>query len=192
LMDTPRNWIRHGMQKTDSPRSCRPPSCTGPERLQGCQVVKWSREAVKVRVVRLVPREEVGMETNRRGIKTSATMLMNDKRRSCQWILVCGTVMCSVTLWMCAFTGRVNYLNYLRIQKGMTLDEVEHLLGRGREINGSNIPQSPSFSEPIPERRAQPVVRGDRCFVWETESLEIYVGVTENVVQSKWYWMMSP
>src|SRR5690242_18170374 len=62
--------------------------------------------------------------------------------------------------------GRFCYRNYERIRVGMTLPEVEALLGApGREVAREELPQSRDFGPPLPRKWSKPLI-GDRFFGW--------------------------
>ena len=100
----------------------------------------------------------------------------------------------TTSLVMCIMmsVGRPNYLNYFRIHEGMDIRDVESILGPGRELTKNEIPNTPDFSEPVPENRSKPVVRGDKILFWEGSNIEIYIGFNNNKVSTKWLWQSSP
>jgi hypothetical protein len=87
-------------------------------------------------------------------------------------------------------TGCFSYRNYERIETGMLLEEVDGLLGRpGEEIP----PEWVSTVPPWAKISGSPagwlgVVWGDRFFLWKSGHCEVFVGVTDGRVTSKWYW----
>src|SRR4051794_8889707 len=74
---------------------------------------------------------------------------------------------------------RVSWRNYERINQGMTLAEVEALVGGpGQEIH--SVPTYPGY---------KPVVTGDRFFRWEGDvnSRRVIVGLRDGRVCDKWF-----
>jgi hypothetical protein len=104
--------------------------------------------------------------------------------------------------------GQFSYCNYKKVQVGMTLDEVEALLGPGTEISlddlagvvrpkpGVVVPKDPPGG-PYTTVRNYPVeivpeVDGDRFFRWELdpsdpEAAYIVVGFRDGKVRDKRY-----
>src|SRR5262249_9118926 len=77
---------------------------------------------------------------------------------------------------------------YQRINLGMSLKEVQALLGPGSEIPASEVPQSPDFSELDPDKRSKPVVNGDKYYIWIVKGKKVVIGTTDDKVCGKWYW----
>lgn len=87
--------------------------------------------------------------------------------------------------------GRLCYRNYERIQVGMSLVEVEALLGgTGEEIRRETLPGSPDYNEPVLSKRVKPVVTGDKFFRWYESPIgkKVIVGLKDDKVCDKWYW----
>ena len=79
-------------------------------------------------------------------------------------------------------SGRFSYINYQRIAKGMSIVEVEELLGSsGTEVKASQVLLL----------NQKPVVRGERYFRWDAEIRRIYVSLNNDVVAEKYYWSPS-
>jgi hypothetical protein len=83
---------------------------------------------------------------------------------------------------------------YKRIQPGMTLNEVERLLGQpGREVSESELEQALDWNIAVRQaRRVRHVDPGERYFRWEKGSGYIIVSVRGDVVTEKWYWEPDP
>jgi hypothetical protein len=60
------------------------------------------------------------------------------------------------------------------VRIGMTMEEAESVLGKAEEE-----------SRP-PESQTGPLVSGDKYFVWGQGSVELYVGVRNGIICSKW------
>jgi hypothetical protein len=70
-----------------------------------------------------------------------------------------------------------------RIKSGMTLEEVEGILGPGIES------QSPVLSYGNGDLRT--AVRGEHIFLWEKDAMKIWVGFEAGRVCNKWFWAPS-
>lgn len=83
---------------------------------------------------------------------------------------------------LCVSCSRISKENYTRIKNGMTLREVETLLGPGTETERQYVPTTSPTREPV--------VYGDRFYSWKDVQTgkEIFVGVKDGVVCDKWYW----
>ncbi len=81
--------------------------------------------------------------------------------------------------------GVVSFPNYERIEPGMTVAEVDKLLGRrGTEMHQSNMPQiNPSASGGV-----GPAVVGDQYFRWADGSTYVIVSLRHGVVAEKYFW----
>jgi hypothetical protein len=89
-------------------------------------------------------------------------------------------------------TGIFSLANYHRIQPGMSLSEVERLLGgRGTEKFQGELPETVRVSIGSPNRM-RAVVVGDQCFRWDNgNGAEIVVSLRRGVVSETWYWAPS-
>ena len=67
-----------------------------------------------------------------------------------------------------------------RIHVGMTLEEVEHLLGPAEEE-----------AFPPEEKDRGPVVEGDRYYCWDGRGGEFHIGIRNGRVSGKWFWAPS-
>jgi hypothetical protein len=78
------------------------------------------------------------------------------------------------------YNGTVSDCNYAKIENGMTVGQVESVLGTGREIG----------REYIPSTRDGPVVDGQAYFLWEEAATgrQVWVGLRGGRVCTKWYW----
>jgi hypothetical protein len=68
----------------------------------------------------------------------------------------------------------------VRIHLGMTLTEVESILGPGKKC-----------SWPPTEWGIGPVVKGEQFFVWEDRGMEFWVGLRDGRVCGTWFWAPS-
>jgi hypothetical protein len=100
-------------------------------------------------------------------------------------------VLCLSLVLSCQ-NGTVSYHNYIKIREGMTLGEVEAILGPGVEIPKSRLPETPDFTEPDPEKRSKPVVTGEQISRWSKGRIpgetEIIIGFKDGRVCDKWFW----
>lgn len=86
-------------------------------------------------------------------------------------------------IWFCGCcpeTGTVFEWKYrYRIKVGMTLHEVESILGPGTEC-----------SQP-PQTADGPVIRGEKFYYWKHgNGSDIWIGLREGKVYDKWFWAM--
>jgi hypothetical protein len=75
----------------------------------------------------------------------------------------------------------VSHCNYEKLNIGMTVGEVEAILGaEGKEIAASALPRYSSG----------PVVQGETFFQWEgsINRIRVIVGVKDERICDKWYW----
>ena len=101
---------------------------------------------------------------------------------------------CVVFDWPCRawyWGARLSYCDFKRVEIGMTLQEVEAILGPGREISAKELPGEPDFDEPDLDKRVKPVVQGDRFFEWLGGGAEVFVAFRDGRVCDKWYWEAS-
>ncbi len=85
--------------------------------------------------------------------------------------------------------GTFSYINYLRIQPGMALAEVEEILGcPGTEISEAELPGIVDWTVPLdhPER-VKAVLSGERYFRWYQQGDEIIISLRGGVLAEKWY-----
>ncbi|HLW68372.1 MAG TPA: hypothetical protein VKS79_23850 [Gemmataceae bacterium] len=71
--------------------------------------------------------------------------------------------------------------NYKKLKIGMTLDQVELVLGEpGVEMPVNEVPRYPSG----------PVVQGDSFYEWKgsINGIKVIVGIKDGRVCDKWYW----
>ena len=89
--------------------------------------------------------------------------------------------------------GMSSYANYERIQPGMTLSEVEKLLGGpGTEKLQNQLPQVVDWTVPLGSpNRLKTVVSGDQYFRWKNDDEEAIVSLRRGVVSEKWYYKPS-
>jgi hypothetical protein len=76
-----------------------------------------------------------------------------------------------------------------RIRSGMSAQEVEAAIGPAREIPSADVPKVVDRNS-AGGKRIVPVVHGARVLKWEHTLLgrELYVGLDDDRVVSKWYW----
>jgi hypothetical protein len=95
--------------------------------------------------------------------------------------------------------GKFSYANYLRIQEGMNVVEVQALLGSpGKEIPKTHVPHIVDWNAPLdsPER-VKPEIRGDKFYKWQENPDSwvgpyVVIGVVQGKVQEKTGWWPSP
>ena len=88
------------------------------------------------------------------------------------WISLC-EVFCPTGTF---FEFKCRYL----VSIGISLEKAESILGPAEEIG------SPPYL-----MGSGPAVSGDRYFMWEGEAAELYVGVRDGKICSKWIWIPS-
>jgi hypothetical protein len=71
---------------------------------------------------------------------------------------------------------------YDKISVGTGIDEVEKRLGAGKELPANEVPRLQGMGKEVMS------VTGDQFFEWTEGSREIWVGVKDGRVYSKWYW----
>jgi hypothetical protein len=109
-----------------------------------------------------------------------------EKVRQRRAVVLSVVVAASVCLsaWVC-WPGRMSYVNYYRVQVGMSRERVAELLGsRGEE--SADIPGFPPYVHlPGAPPGWTGVVWGDTFVRWQSGDLEVYVGFSEGQVVSK-------
>lgn len=87
-------------------------------------------------------------------------------------------------------SGIYSEANYERIRPGMTLAEVEQLLGGpGFEVSEPELPHIVDRTVPVDHAgRLKPVVSGERYMRWEDGYSYIIVSFRGDGVAEKWYW----
>ena len=68
------------------------------------------------------------------------------------------------------------------IQKGMTLSEIESILGEGVEIPPERLPMHPE------KEILKPVIKGDIFYLWDKGEYRIIIGFVEGKVFEKYLW----
>lgn len=102
---------------------------------------------------------------------------------TCSMLLV--PAILAVGLYCWCFSGRPNACSFARIHAGMTLEEVERILGPGAEVQGDGIPQ---FGQKrfAGNKWTQRVVEGDRFYKWPVSKDEIiWISFENNMVLEK-------
>jgi hypothetical protein len=129
------------------------------------------------------------------------------------WSSVVLLLLVGVVLALVCRPGRVSYCNYKRVADGMTLADVERLIGQGVKLDPSQVPTTRVAVNPADvgasEARARraglthstirdyptrvvPVVEGDEVYKWAGEGGSyILVAFREGRVSGKFYWVLS-
>jgi hypothetical protein len=81
--------------------------------------------------------------------------------------------------------GQVCRCNYRRVQVGMTVADVESLLGPGQEIPEEEVPGVPAYVKPMRKGRSAPIIEGDLFYRWDDGYTEVYVGFKGHRVHEK-------
>jgi hypothetical protein len=95
----------------------------------------------------------------------------------------------SATAIGCERVGKFSYANYERIQVGMTLTEVERLLGApGEEIDESFVALTN-----VGDKKTKRVVSGDKYYKWFKDKADvlgawIVISLKNGLVAEKYYW----
>lgn len=90
--------------------------------------------------------------------------------------------------------GTISHVNYERILRGMSLAEVERLMGTpGTETFEDRLPGVVDWDVPVDHpRRIKAVVSGERYFQWGEMHVDngvmIVVSFRDGVVAEKWYY----
>jgi hypothetical protein len=83
------------------------------------------------------------------------------------------------------------YLKYESVKTGMTLSEVQMILGPGSEISEDFVTREHDYSKPRNANgliRVRRVVNGDRFYFWENSNRRIEIGFEGGRVREKYYW----
>jgi hypothetical protein len=85
-------------------------------------------------------------------------------------------------------TGRVSFCNFKRIQHGMTLSDVQRILGAGKQIRPSEVPSTPTYEH---GKKWKPVVSGETFYFWGKRDVRerhfIIIGFREGKVLDTYY-----
>jgi hypothetical protein len=73
---------------------------------------------------------------------------------------------------------------FKRIQKGMTLSEIESILGEGVKIPPERLPTHPDYEK----GGEKPVVKGDIFYLWDKGEYRVTIGFVEGKVFEKYLW----
>lgn len=83
-------------------------------------------------------------------------------------------------------------VKFCKVQLGMSLSEVEAILGPGKKISQSQLPLLPPFARPLQkplEDGLVPIISGDEFWFWGTDRIgwrsTIYVGFRNGKVCDK-------
>ena len=93
-------------------------------------------------------------------------------------------ILAMLTAGICAYRSLPSS-KFNRIQQGMSISEVNAVLGTGKKLSRSQLPlvQSKNNDEPIP------IISGDEFWFWGTDRLgwhaEIYIGLRNGKVCDK-------
>jgi hypothetical protein len=111
-------------------------------------------------------------------------------RRGCFAALILFVIAAMALLLWSNRTGTFSYANFERISPGMSLVDVEDLLGsHGNEIPEPELPSIVDWGVPVGHpRRIKPVVTGDRYIRWVEGSSYIIISMRGGMVAEKWYW----
>ncbi len=113
---------------------------------------------------------------------------MNQAAGRWKWLLravALGSIIC--VLWMVWISlPNVEFLQlYRKIEVGMTMREVESILGPGKRISKQEIPQTKDESRKV---GTKPVVFGDAYLRWDHDQERIIIGFQDGKVVCKDYW----
>ena len=88
--------------------------------------------------------------------------------------------LCAIFLASCK-SSPISKYNYEAVEIGMTLMQVEAILGPGQQIPAKNLPTTTGMT---------PVVHGEQYFEWQDKDAdrEIIVAFSRGKVCDKWYW----
>ncbi len=121
--------------------------------------------------------------------------MATEKAARARWLLAARRVVLGMALvlvllpfsfWVCCpTTGSLFEWKYrYRVRVGMTVGEVEAILGRGER-------QEWVGWTPDGEGGMVPFVRGDEFLLWEEDGLEIWTGIRDGKVCDKQFWASS-
>lgn len=136
-------------------------------------------------------------------------------RKSLVFLLVfvlVGIACCGGLFYVVFWQDSPDFAKYKRIQVGMSVDEVQAILGLGTRINQSDVPQIEVFVNPADEKaaaekmkklgprwttkirdypmRPKPIVEGDLILKWENDrtGARILIAFRDGKVCEKDYW----
>ena len=81
-----------------------------------------------------------------------------------------------------ACKSKVSKLNFEKVKDGMTLDEVEKILGKGTKETGDGSNVAGQFGVAMP---SAPTVGGGESYVWESSAHSITVTLRQGKVVNK-------
>jgi hypothetical protein len=96
----------------------------------------------------------------------------------------------TLDLWVDYVEGPISSRGFSRIKIGMSLDEVEAILGPGEQISLEHVTQIPGSPYAKRKGNLDLVVEGDEFFRWHNSKcgMEIQLGLRDGRVCDKWYW----
>jgi hypothetical protein len=111
------------------------------------------------------------------------------RKRSFLIVLVITLAISALGAWWCR-SGTFSRWNFSRIRPGMSLEQVEALLGgSGQEIVESHVPGIVDWNERVDSpKRVKAIIAGERFFRWEEDGCYIIVSLKAGVVFEKHYW----
>jgi hypothetical protein len=110
------------------------------------------------------------------------SMIIRIRFKHISYVVLGSGVIISVLLWYYLEETRF-YRKYTRIHLGMTIKDVEGILGKGQNHQKEDVPVGR-----FPGGTIVPVVVGERFINWEYKFKTIWVGMRNGEVVSKWYW----
>lgn len=89
--------------------------------------------------------------------------------------------------WWFLKPGVFSHANYARIHEGMSLADVETLLGEpGRAVEERYLPFVVDRS--VEPRKLKPVISGQEYYQWDEGARYIIISLRDGVVAEKYYW----
>ncbi len=103
-------------------------------------------------------------------------------------LAIVGTIYLVSVFW--CYHGQFSHCNFQKIAAGMTLREVEAILGSpGIEVRESELPGIVDWDAPVDSpKRIKPVIAGEKYYRWEDGARYILVSLNNGAVREKNYW----
>jgi hypothetical protein len=95
-----------------------------------------------------------------------------------------------IALWFAPTVFRNPFhAKYSQIKFGMSLQDVEEILGHGDVLDKEKVPKTPDFSKPK-DNRLVAVVNGDQFYIWHDRQKysNIILGFVDGRVFDKRFW----